>query len=76
MSTGRPQNRAQRVSTAEGVLADLRDALRAAGVTLPSLALHYSTWSSDSDSPGLIELGACPLDTARQLTAALRKGTS
>ncbi|WP_431980611.1 hypothetical protein [Streptomyces qinglanensis] len=58
------------------VLADLQDALRAAGVTLPFLALHHSTWSSNDESPGLTKLSACPFGTARQLTAALPKGTS
>ncbi|OEV29044.1 hypothetical protein AN219_18650 [Streptomyces nanshensis] len=75
MSARHTGSRAQRVSTADGVLEDLRDALHVAGIALPSLSVHHSTWSSSEDSPGLVELGACPLDTARQLTAALRKAS-
>jgi hypothetical protein len=63
---------ARRISEADGALDALREALTAVGITLPSLRLHPGTWSDDSGS-ALIDLGACNLDTARKLSAALRE---
>lgn len=68
---------AKRISEADGVLDGLRESLAAAGLALPSLQLHHSTWSATDDTaPALIELGACNLDTARRLAAALRRAES
>ncbi|MFW6694745.1 hypothetical protein [Streptomyces sp. MAR4 CNX-425] len=63
----------QRTDEAESALNELRDALREAGVTLPSLWLDLTAYAG----PGkvqLIELGRCNIDTARALAAALRAG--
>ncbi|MFG2224835.1 hypothetical protein [Streptomyces sp. NPDC048644] len=77
MTSENPRRAARRIPESDGVLDDLRKALHDAGVTLPSLRLHHSTWSSsDPRAPGLIELGGCPLDTARLLTAALRRAVA
>lgn len=63
----------QPTGDAESALHELRDALRGAGVTLPSLWLDLAAYAG----PGkvqLIELGRCNIDTARALAAALRAG--
>jgi hypothetical protein len=59
-------------ASAEAV-ADLQDALTAAGVTLPSLGIDLASCTSLVRPRPLVELGRCNLDTARALAAALRK---
>jgi hypothetical protein len=60
------------IGDAERACDELRDALGAAGVKLPSLSLDAV--SCAGSAPGvLIELGRCNVTTARALAAALRK---
>ncbi|ORT57867.1 hypothetical protein [Streptomyces sp. CB03238] len=51
---------------AQATLQDLRTALAAHGITLPSLGRDFGT-------PPLVILGNCNIATARALTAALRE---
>jgi D-alanyl-D-alanine carboxypeptidase len=53
-------------------VAELQVALKANGITLPSLGLDLPSVVMTYGSP-LVDLGNCNLDTARALTAALRK---
>jgi hypothetical protein len=53
-------------------VAELQAALKAHGITLPSLGLDLPSVVQTYGAP-LVELGNCNLDTARALTAALRK---
>ncbi|MER6105309.1 hypothetical protein ABT115_24120 [Streptomyces sp. NPDC001832] len=55
---------------------DLRAALAAHGVTLPSLGIDLPTFAALHRTPPLITLGNCNLPTARALVAALRKGVA
>ncbi|WP_405973694.1 hypothetical protein OG496_34485 [Streptomyces sp. NBC_00988] len=57
-------------ATAE--VAEFQAALKAHGITLPSLGLDLPS-IVQTYGPPLVELGNCNLDTARALTAALRK---
>ncbi|WP_405843327.1 hypothetical protein [Streptomyces sp. NBC_01518] len=57
---------------ANAEVADLQAALKAHGITLPSLGLDLAS-VVQTYGPPLVELGNCNLDTARALTAALRK---
>lgn len=69
----RPVTAAERIKEAEDVRDELWAALHAAGVTLPSLCVEPAAYAEAWPRP-LVELGRCNLQTARQLTAALRKG--
>ncbi|MEZ7007033.1 hypothetical protein [Streptomyces sp. AD55] len=60
------------VQEAEARLEDLRDALAAHGITLPSLGLELPSVAATYATP-LIALGNCNLETAQALAAALRK---
>jgi len=63
----------EKISSAEAAHDELKEALAAAGVRLPSLSVDvvsYAGWAS----PALIELGCCNVATARALAAALRSG--
>ncbi|CAL9568771.1 hypothetical protein [Streptomyces sp. enrichment culture] len=51
----------------------LRAALKANGITLPSLGIDLPTFASAYAVPPLVALGNCNEATARALTAALRK---
>ena len=53
-------------------VAELQAALAANGITLPSLGVDLPSVLQTYGAP-LVELGNCNLDTARALTAALRK---
>jgi D-alanyl-D-alanine carboxypeptidase len=57
---------------ANSEVAELQAALKANGITLPSLGLDLPSVVMTYGSP-LVDLGNCNLDTARALTAALRK---
>ncbi|WP_405950079.1 hypothetical protein OG588_30645 [Streptomyces prunicolor] len=57
-------------ATAE--VAELQAALKTHGIILPSLGLDLPSVVQSYGAP-LVELGNCNLDTARALTAALRK---
>jgi hypothetical protein len=53
---------------------DLRDALSAHGITLPSLRVDLPSFAGRYQPPaGLIALGNCNTATARKLAAVLRK---
>ncbi|MEW2611626.1 hypothetical protein AB0937_15770 [Streptomyces sp. NPDC047880] len=60
---------------ADACVQELRAALAAHGITLPSLGLDQPALASRPARP-LITLGACNLLTAQALTAALRRGTA
>ncbi|MGW0456738.1 hypothetical protein [Streptomyces tendae] len=51
----------------------LRAALAANGIALPSLGIDLPTFAGAYAAPPLIALGNCNEETARALTAALRK---
>ncbi|WP_217249226.1 hypothetical protein [Streptomyces sp. AC602_WCS936] len=51
----------------------LRAALAANGITLPSLGVDLPTFAGTYGTPPLIALGNCNEETARSLTAALRR---
>ncbi|MCX4788848.1 hypothetical protein OG369_22525 [Streptomyces sp. NBC_01221] len=55
---------------------DLRAALAAHGVTLPSLGIDLPTFAARYRTLPLVTLGNCNLPTARALVAALRKGVA
>ncbi|MEU9081625.1 hypothetical protein [Streptomyces sp. NPDC048357] len=54
-------------------LRQLRAALAAHGITLPSLDLHLPSYASSYRTPPLISLGNCNAGTAQRLAAALAK---
>lgn len=56
---------------AESALKDLKEALSALGITLPSIELDHLSLLGPHIGP-LIDLGRVNLDTARKLTEALR----
>ncbi|MCZ0979577.1 hypothetical protein O1L60_12205 [Streptomyces diastatochromogenes] len=58
------------VGTAQEAVAELREALARAGITLPSLGLDAVTLAADPPRP-LVELGCCTVETARLLAAAV-----
>lgn len=60
----------ERMRQAEGVTAELDHALRAVGITLPSLGVDPVSCASGHMAP-LVELGRCNLDTARRLAGVL-----
>ncbi|MGW5213933.1 hypothetical protein ACWEQO_22705 [Streptomyces sp. NPDC004051] len=62
--------------SADACVEELRDALAAHGITLPSLGIDIPTFAARYPTRPLIALGNCNLPTARALTAALRKGVS
>jgi hypothetical protein len=59
---------------AESACAELREALKAAGVCLPSLGLDITSYAWPGP-PTLINLGRCNAKTAHALAAALRPAT-
>ncbi|OLZ70983.1 hypothetical protein AV521_13425 [Streptomyces sp. IMTB 2501] len=60
------------LNATETEVVQLRDALKANGITLPSLGVDLVTFASSYAKP-LIYLGNCDAETARTLTEALRK---
>ncbi|MFE9256395.1 hypothetical protein [Streptomyces sp. NPDC006879] len=56
---------------AETALAQLRAALAAHGITLPSLDLDLPSYASRYHAPPLISLGNCNAATAQRLAEAL-----
>ncbi|WP_351229436.1 hypothetical protein [Streptomyces sp. NPDC002133] len=60
---------------ADECIDQLRAALAAHGITLPSLGIDLPTFAARCPTRPLIALGNCNLTTARALLAALRKGT-
>ncbi|MET7292133.1 hypothetical protein ABZS79_08315 [Streptomyces griseoloalbus] len=57
----------------EACVEQLRTALTANGITLPSLAVDLPSFASAYAGPLLVSLGNCNTATAHALTAALRK---
>ncbi|MDQ1008799.1 MarR-like DNA-binding transcriptional regulator SgrR of sgrS sRNA [Streptomyces sp. V4I23] len=55
---------------------ELRAALAAHGITLPSLGVDLPTFAARYPARPLIALGNCNVPTARALTTALRKGVA
>ncbi|SFC55518.1 hypothetical protein [Streptomyces aidingensis] len=70
-TAGRRQTAAEKIRDAESARDELADALKAAGVSLPSLGLDGPSCTGP-DPLALIELGRCNIATARALAAALR----
>ncbi|MEU9334067.1 hypothetical protein AB0D49_13045 [Streptomyces sp. NPDC048290] len=70
-TAGRQQTATDKVRDAERARDELRDALKAAGVQLPSLGLDAASCAGPAPL-ALIDLGRCNVATARALTAALR----
>ncbi|MEV7670350.1 hypothetical protein ACWDNT_02200 [Streptomyces sp. NPDC000963] len=58
------------IGAAQEAVAELREALASAGITLPSLGLDVVTLAADPPRP-LVELGCCTVETARLLAAAV-----
>lgn len=58
---------------ADACVEELRAALAAHGIRLPSLGVDVPTFASRYPARPLIALGNCNLLTARALTAALRR---
>ncbi|OEU88597.1 hypothetical protein DB35_16065 [Streptomyces abyssalis] len=52
-------------------MSDLRDALAAHGITLPSVGVELPAFAARPQLP-LVALGNCNVDTARRLAAVLR----
>ncbi|MFC3347778.1 hypothetical protein ACFOOM_10125 [Streptomyces echinoruber] len=70
-TAGRQQTATDKVRDAERARDDSRDALKAAGVQLPSIGLDPASCAGPAPL-ALIDLGCCNVETARALTAALR----
>ncbi|MDT0346025.1 hypothetical protein [Streptomyces litchfieldiae] len=68
----RPTAPAASNDDARDVLAALKAALAEHGITLPSLDVDHSTWTSPY-SDTLIELGRGNINTARAIAAALTR---
>ncbi|MBW1604405.1 hypothetical protein JJV70_20325 [Streptomyces sp. JJ66] len=75
MTAFRKTAAAERIRAAEDVAEELRGALRAAGVTLPSLRLDPVSCAREEPWP-LVDLGCCNQETAARLAAALRAGAA
>lgn len=61
---------------ADACAEELRSALAAHGITLPSLGVDLPSFAARCPTRPLIALGNCNLLTAQALTAALRKGAA
>jgi hypothetical protein len=61
---------------ADACVEELRAALAAHGITLPSLGVDLPAYASRCPTRSLVALGNCNLLTARALTTALRKGAA
>ncbi|MGW0787437.1 hypothetical protein ACWD04_04095 [Streptomyces sp. NPDC002911] len=72
MSTEERRAAAERIKEAETAREDLREALDAVGVKLPSLRLDAPSLAAAVPRP-LVDLGRCNLSTAHQLIATLRR---
>lgn len=55
----------------DACVTDLRTALAAHGITLPSIGVEAPAFAANPPLP-LVALGNCNVDTARRLTAVLR----
>ncbi|MFD7627417.1 hypothetical protein ACFV7Q_15500 [Streptomyces sp. NPDC059851] len=73
MATGKHGSVVEKTRAAEAARDELRGALAAVDVVLPSLGIDPVSMTSDYLAP-LVELGCCRADVARKLAAALRNG--
>jgi hypothetical protein len=64
-----------RIKEAETARDELADALRAAGITLPSLNVDILTYVN-ADAWPLVDLGRCNVRTVRRLASVLRATTA
>ncbi|MFB7850778.1 hypothetical protein ACFC34_27585 [Streptomyces sp. NPDC056053] len=71
-AAGRRQSAGEGIGEAERVRHELGDALRTAGVKLPSLSLDAASCAGTFPRV-LIDLGRCNVATARALATALRR---
>ncbi|AJC57868.1 hypothetical protein [Streptomyces sp. 769] len=71
VAADRRKSATEKVRDAERARDELNDALRAAGVCLPSLSLDAASCVGPAPL-ALIELGRCNVATARALAAAVR----
>ncbi|QKW07241.1 hypothetical protein HUT18_13405 [Streptomyces sp. NA04227] len=71
MAAQRPKTQAAR--EAEELCDELRTALRAVGVTLPSVRVDPVLWGDEQSVPSLIDLGRCNFGTARRLVEVVSK---
>ncbi|HEX5566260.1 MAG TPA: hypothetical protein VFY14_04885 [Streptomyces sp.] len=71
MTTARHHTDRERLRVAEEAAEELRNALRGAGVTLPSLRVDLVSYAGDTAEPPLVELGRCTPEVARRLATAL-----
>ncbi|HZG02970.1 MAG TPA: hypothetical protein VE546_05260 [Streptomyces sp.] len=74
MTTARRRADRERLRIAEEATDELREALRGAGVTLPSLRVDLVSYASETAEPPLVELGRCTPEVARRLAAVLVRG--
>ncbi|MFJ4965773.1 hypothetical protein EES43_16015 [Streptomyces sp. ADI96-02] len=74
-ATERRRAAADRVRTAEDVVARLREGLAGVGVKLPSLRVDPVSCAGNEPAP-LVDLGRCNLDTALRLCGALAEKES
>ncbi|MFF3819389.1 hypothetical protein ACFYYD_22795 [Streptomyces bluensis] len=58
------------------VVRDLKQALAAVAITLPSLGVDLASCTVTSTPRPLVELGRCTPETAERLSAALRKAAA
>ncbi|MBP0458751.1 hypothetical protein [Streptomyces montanisoli] len=72
MEANKPKGTDAKIREAGAARNELRAALAAVGLVLPSLGIDLPSMTSDC-LPPLVELGRCRADVARQLAAALRK---
>ncbi|QIK06146.1 hypothetical protein G7Z12_09030 [Streptomyces sp. ID38640] len=71
MGTGRHESVVEKTRAAEAAQGELREALAAVDVVLPSLGVDPVSLTSEYLAP-LVELGRCRADVACKLAAALR----
>lgn len=62
----------ERTTEAEVACEELAGALKAAGITLPSLCVDVASYRYEQPR-ALIELGRCNLDTTHKLIAVLKR---
>ncbi|MDJ0461983.1 hypothetical protein [Streptomyces sp. H27-C3] len=74
-TAGKPQTAGDTLNDVKAARDELADALRAVGITLPSLRLDVASCSGPA-AYALIELGRCNVQTARALAAALSGPTT
>ncbi|WP_369189095.1 hypothetical protein [Streptomyces sp. R08] len=74
-TAGKTQTADEKIADAETALTELADALKAAGVTLPSLRLDPGSMAGPAPLC-LVDLSRCNVKTARALAAVIRAGVT